>query len=166
MSNQLMRTGGHIHQQLPLATGRTHHQLVQSADCVHHQLTLIVERDDQPPHVEGRIYSQLQQKAGRVQYQLLLAAGRTHLHAAADGGMILPPTTTMGRGTSSPPVTLGSETSLRQPTRSVQLHHLQPLYVRQGHRGQEGVQEGGEREERATQLHNTVQLYSAAYHDQ
>ena len=55
-----------------------------------------------------------------------------------------------------------SETSLHQPMRPVQLRHLQPLYVRQGDRGQEGVQEGGEREERATQLHNTVQLYSAA----
>ena len=100
-----MQTGGHIHQQLLLATGRTYHQLVQSADCVQHQLTLGAERAYDQPQVEGR----------------------THLHAATDGG------------TSLPPATMDSETYLQQPMRTVQLHHLQPLYVRPGHRGREGV---------------------------
>ena len=104
-----MRIGRHIYQQLLLAPGCLHHQLLQLEDCVLHQLTLMAGHDDQPPHVEGRIYRQLLQKAGCVQYQLLMAAGRTHFHAAADGDMCFPSTTTLGRGTSSPPATMDSE---------------------------------------------------------
>ena len=123
-----MQIGGHIYQQLLLATGRTHHQLVQSADCVHHQLTLRAEHVyNQSPQVEGRIHRELLQTAGNIHHQLLMAEGRTHLHAATDGG------------TSSSPTTMDSETYLQQPMQTVQLRHLQPLYVRLGHRGQEGI---------------------------
>ena len=86
MSNQLMQTGGCIHQELLQATGRTHHQLVQSADCVHRQLMLGVGRAlTQSSQVEGRLHRALLQDAGRVQYQLLMAAGRSYLHDGQQG---------------------------------------------------------------------------------
>ena len=132
-----MQTGGHIHQQLLLATGRTYHQLIQSADCINYQLALGAERAyDQSPQVEGRIHRQLLQTAGRLHYQLLMAEGRTYLHAVTDGGTCSTPTTTPARGTSSSPATRDYETYLHQPMRIVQLRHLQPLYVRPGHGGQ------------------------------
>ena len=120
---------------------------------------------NQSTQVEGRIHRELLQLSGRVQYQLLMAAGHTHLHAIADEGLTTPLTTILDRGTSSSPATVGNETFLLQPMRTTQLRHLQPLYDQQGHRGREGVKEGGEREESATQHSNSVHLYSAACHD-
>ena len=133
------------------------------------------------------MYYQPLQKAGRVQYQLLRALRRTHFSAAADGYTCFPSISTMGKGTSSSPATRGSKlfsplTNMNGSYHVAKKQDVSPsTNVDGGYHGTKeqdvsppantdgghhGTKEEGQEEKRATQLHNTVQLYSAAYHDQ